>query len=88
LTYRIAYTRTARRALAERLPGTVAAACVEFIGSALAENPQRVGKPLRAPLEGLYSARRGDFRVIYRIDEADVVVLVVTIQHRRDVYQT
>jgi mRNA-degrading endonuclease RelE of RelBE toxin-antitoxin system len=61
---------------------------VEFIGSALAENPQRVGKPLRAPLEGLHSARRGDFRVIYRIDEADVVVLVVTIQHRRDVYRT
>jgi mRNA interferase RelE/StbE len=88
LTYQIAYTRTATRALAERLPEAVATACVEFIGSALAENPHRAGKALRPPLEGLHSARRGDFRVIYRIEESQVVVLVVTIQHRRDVYRT
>jgi mRNA interferase RelE/StbE len=88
LTYRIVYTRTARRALSEQLPEAVATACVEFIGSLLAKSPHRVGKSLRPPLEGLYSARRGDFRVIYRIDEAEVVVLVVAIQHRRDVYRS
>lgn len=66
---------------------SVASACAEFIGSALADNPQRVGKPLRLPLEGLYSARRGDFRIIYRIDEGRVVVVVITIEHRRDVYR-
>lgn len=87
MTYRIEYTRQARRALSERLPVSVASACVEFIGSALADNPQRVGKPLRPPLEGLYSARRGDFRIIYRIDEGRVVVVVITIEHRRDVYR-
>jgi mRNA-degrading endonuclease RelE of RelBE toxin-antitoxin system len=87
LTYRVTYTRTARRAISERLPTVVAAACVEFIGAALAENPQRVGKALRAPLDGLHSARRGEFRVIYRIDEGELVVLVVTVQHRRDVYR-
>jgi mRNA interferase RelE/StbE len=88
LTYRIVFTRTARRALAELLPESAAVACLEFIGSALAESPRRVGKPLRPPLDGLYSARRGDFRVIYRIDEDEVVVVVVTVQHRRDVYRT
>ncbi len=88
MTYRVSYTRTARRAVSERLPAVVAAACVEFIGGALAENPQRVGKPLRAPLDGLHSARRGEFRVIYRIDEGELVVLVVTVQHRRDVYRS
>jgi mRNA interferase RelE/StbE len=88
LTYRVIYTRTARRAISEHLPLAVAAACVTFIVGALAEHPQRVGKPLRAPLEGLYSARRGEFRVIYRIDEGDLVVLVVTVQHRRDVYRS
>jgi mRNA interferase RelE/StbE len=88
LTYRVVYTRTARRAISEHLPLAVAVACVAFIGGALAENPQRVGKPLRPPLDGLYSARRGEFRVIYRIDDGELVVLVVTVQHRRDVYRS
>jgi mRNA-degrading endonuclease RelE of RelBE toxin-antitoxin system len=38
-------------------------------------------------LEGLYSARRGDFRIIYEIDEAELVVIVHRIQHRADVYR-
>jgi mRNA-degrading endonuclease RelE of RelBE toxin-antitoxin system len=66
----------------------MAAACIEFIGGPLAENPYRVGKPLRAPLEGLHSARRGAFRVVYRIDEGTVTVLIVTVEHRRDVYRS
>ena len=85
MTYRVTYTPKAKRALSEALPEAIATACVEFIGSALAENPQRVGKPLRPPLAGLHAARRGEFRVIYRIDEGRVVVLVVTIEHRRTV---
>jgi mRNA interferase RelE/StbE len=88
MTYGIRYTRTARRDISERLPLPVAVACVEFIGGPLAEDPRRVGKPLRPPLDGLHSARRGEFRVIYRVEDADVVVLVVTVQHRRDVYRT
>jgi mRNA interferase RelE/StbE len=88
VTWGIRYTRTARRAISELLPFAVAVACVEFIGGPLAEDPRRVGKPLRPPLDGLHSARRGEFRVIYRVEDADVVVLVVTVQHRRDVYRT
>lgn len=88
MTYAISYTRQARRVLSEHLPESVAAACIEFIGGALATDPHRVGKPLRGPLDGLHSARRGQFRVIYRIDDVDVVVLIITIDHRRDVYRT
>lgn len=88
MTYRVAYSSRARRAISESLPESVAAACVEFIGGALAADPHRVGKPLRAPLEGLYSARRGAFRVLFRIDDGEVTVLIVTIEHRRDVYRT
>jgi mRNA-degrading endonuclease RelE of RelBE toxin-antitoxin system len=69
----VAGTPTARRALT-RLPEKAATAAVEFIYGPLAENPQRVGKPLRFELEGLHSARRGDFRIIHRI--ADVVTVV------------
>ena len=86
--YGIAFRPAARRALETQLPESVAVACVEFIFGALADHPRRVGKPLRAPLEGVYSARRGQFRVLYTIDDGAVTVLVVGIQHRRDAYRT
>jgi mRNA interferase RelE/StbE len=80
----IAWTPTARRALT-RLPEKAATAAVELIYGQLAENPHRVGKPLRFELEGLHSARRGDFRIIYRITE---VVTVIAVEHRADAYRT
>lgn len=82
--YEIGWTRTAKRAL-ERLPEKVATAAVEFIYGGLANNPQRVGKPLRFELEGLHSARRGDYRIIYRIDDDQVVIIAV--EHRADAYR-
>lgn len=80
----IAWTSTAKRSLT-RLPEKVAAAAVEFIYGPLAENPRRVGKALRRELEGLHSARRGDFRIIYRITD---VVTIVAIDHRADIYRS
>ena len=81
--YDIAWTRTAMRAL-RRLPEKVATAAIEFIYGPLAENPQRVGKALRFELEGLHSARRGDYRIIYRTTD---VVTIAAIEHRADVYR-
>ena len=82
----IAWTAPARRALA-RLPEKVATAVVEFLYGSLAANPQRVGKPLKLGLEGLHSARRGDYRVGYRIDNHRLRVDVVAIEHRSDIYR-
>jgi len=79
----IAWTPTAKRALT-RLPEKAAAAAIEFVYGALADNPRRVGKPLRHELEGLHSARRGDFRIIHRITD---VVTIVAIDHRADIYR-
>jgi mRNA interferase RelE/StbE len=87
VTYRIELTPAARRALTELLPEAAAVACWEFIRGPLAENPHRVGKPLRGQLEGRHSARRGQFRVIYQIFDDRVVVRVVHIAHRSDVYR-
>jgi mRNA interferase RelE/StbE len=70
-----------------RLPDKVRAAVLEAIFGSIAENPLRAGKPLRGELEGLYSARRGEFRGIYEIDEAAHIVLVHRVQHRRGVYR-
>ncbi|WP_068327073.1 type II toxin-antitoxin system RelE family toxin [Janibacter terrae] len=88
MTYEITWSEQSRRALTADLPEPVAAACLEFVLGALSDNPHRVGKPLRAPLDGLHSARRGQFRVIYEIDDEVVRVHVVTISHRRDAYRT
>ena len=71
----------------DRLPEKVRSAVVETILGSIAGNPLRAGKPLRGELEGLFSARRGEFRVIYEIDEANQVVLIHRVQHRRDVYR-
>ncbi len=87
VSHSVTWSRAAQRALARDLPESVAAACLEFVLGALAENPQRVGKALRAPVAGLHSARRGDFRVIYRIEDKLVHIHVVSIQHRRDAYR-
>jgi mRNA interferase RelE/StbE len=86
--YALRATPTVRRALAETLPEAVAAAAFEFITGPLLEQPYRVGKRLLPPLADRYSARRGTYRVIYRIDDATNVVTVVDIGHRRDVHRT
>lgn len=86
MTYAILLAPRARRALDVELPEVVAAACAEFIFGPLAQNPHRVGKPLRNELAGLYSARRGEFRVIYTIHVDRVAVRVISIRHRRDAH--
>ncbi len=85
MSYRIELTKTAKRALTELLPEAVAVACWEFIRGPLAENPHQVCKPLRGRLEGRFSARRGEFRLLYQVFDDRVVVRVIHIAHRRDV---
>ena len=81
--YDVIYSPAARRALSERLPESVAAAAFEFTSGPLAEDPHRVGAALKAPFEGDYRARRGGYRVRYRIDESRHRVDVLDIEHRR-----
>lgn len=85
--YQLVITPTARRQLAEHLPEAVAFAAHEFITGALLEHPHRVGKRLQPPLDDRHSARRGAYRVIYRIDDEQRIVTVVDVAHRRDAYR-
>lgn len=78
---------TAHRQLAEGLPEPVAFAAYDFIVGPLLENPYRAGKQLRPPREDPYSARRGTYRVIYRIDDEHHQVAVVGVVHRSDAYR-
>jgi len=84
--YTVEWAAPAKRALG-RVPEKVASAAVEFIYGSLAQNPYRVGRPLRFELVGLHSARRGDFRIVYRIDEPSRRAYIETIAHRADVYR-
>lgn len=69
------------------MPEAVAAAAFEFIAGPLRTHPRSVGKPLREPLTPLWSARRGEYRVLYRIIEQRLVIEVVSVIHRRDAYR-
>jgi len=86
--YDLVVAGPAARPISETLPEAVSAVVVEFITTALIDNPQRVGRPLRNELAGIHSARRGTYRVLYRIDEVERTVTVLRIDHRRDVYRT
>ena len=77
----------ARRNIREHLPFDVAAAATETISNSIAVNPYRAGKPLNEPFDGYYSARRGTYRIIYRIDEAKHHIEIHSIRHRRDAYR-
>lgn len=86
MPWRLVVAPSAERTLA-RLSERVAAAIVEFMLGPLVEAPTRVGKPLQGELTGHWSARRGSYRVVYRLDDPTHEVRVVRIEHRSDVYR-
>ena len=84
--YSVVYAPCAQRDL-RKLPEKIAIACIEFIRAALVDESYRVGKPLTSSWEGYYSARRAEWRIIYRIDDHQVFIEVVTIVLRVNAYR-
>lgn len=84
--WRLILAASAERSL-DRLPSKVATAIVEFMVGPLIEAPRRVGHPLGRELAGLWSARRGVYRIVYELDEVEKSINVVRIDHRSDVYR-
>ena len=82
----IEWASSALRSL-DRLPEKIATACIEFVYGGLAENPHRVGHALRFELDGKHSARRGDFRVIFEVNDDRRTVTVLAVAHRSDIYR-
>ena len=70
-----------------KLPSRVATAVVEFMVGPLLDDPHRVGKPLQRELIGYHSARRGAYRIVYRIESDSRRVRVVRIEHRSQAYR-
>ena len=85
--YHIVVARSAATAIAEQLPESVASAVIELIAGDLAEAPRRVGTLLGGELEGRWAARRGTYRIVYRIDEVRREAFVLRVAHRRDAFR-
>lgn len=82
----VAWAPMAQRDL-RRLPEKVVTAVAEFVYGPRAANPRRVGRPLTLALTVLDAARRGAYRVIYRIDDQNRVVRIVNVDHRAHAYR-
>lgn len=86
--YELIVTAPARRAIERDLPEAVAGAVIEFITGSLLLRPWQIGRGLKGDLKGVWSARRGTYRVLYRIDEERSCVVILRIDHRKDIYRT
>lgn len=84
--FRVELAGSARRDLLG-VPPRIVPAIIEFVYGDLVRAPRRVGKPLQRELEGLWGARRGPYRIIYEIRDHELVVLVVHVDHRADIYR-
>ena len=84
MTYFVRIKGSAAREL-RRIQKPIRARIVEAIDG-LAENPFK-GSVLKGELRGLRRIRVGEHRIVYEIQEEAIVVLVVRVRHRRDVYR-
>lgn len=88
MTYHVRFTRTAAKDL-KKLDRHTAALILGWIHKNLegCEDPRRHGKGLTANRSGEWRYRVGDYRLIADIQEDQVVILMLRIGHRRDIYQ-
>ncbi|QWR77392.1 type II toxin-antitoxin system RelE family toxin [Candidatus Magnetomonas plexicatena] len=84
MTYSIKIEKEAYKALS-KIPKTERVKIIDTI-SDLANNYEN-GKQLKGKWHGLKSIRDGDYRVIYKTLQVELLVLVVKISHRRDAYR-
>ena len=85
--YELLVAPAVRRQLAQTLSDSVALAAYQFITGPLLEHPHRAGRRLRPPLADRHDARRGTYRVSYRIDDQHRRVTVLGVFSRADAYQ-
>lgn len=88
MAWTLEYARSARKVV-EKLDPETRRRIRDFIEHRIAvlDNPREIGKPLKGPLSTLWSYRLGDYRVICELQDKRLVILVVAIGNRRDVYK-
>lgn len=73
----------------KKLDKSIQQRIINFLHNRLSlhKDPRNLGKPLVGRLSGLWRYRIGDYRVICKIKDKEVTVLVININHRKDIYQ-
>lgn len=79
--------RTLQAGPPKGVPLNAARAIFEFINGPLSEDRWKVSTPLHDELEGFRGARRGEYRVVFRVDDEQRVIRVVRVDHRSDIYR-
>ncbi|MBI2812800.1 MAG: type II toxin-antitoxin system RelE/ParE family toxin [Opitutae bacterium] len=88
MVWRVELEEDAKRDL-HRLGADAARKIVSYLRARLAtaEDPRRYGRSLRGDLHGLWRYRVADYRVLAKIEKERLLVLVVRVGHRKDVYE-
>ena len=84
-SYRIVIAPRARKEI-DGLPANIKSRIAEVLSNVLSKDPF-TGKALKAELKGLYSYRVGDYRIIYAVARRELMIQIVKVMHRREVYR-
>lgn len=85
--YDVVLSPGSTRVFRDVLSPAVAGAVGELFAEPLRFSPRSIGKPLGPPFDGLFGVRRGEYRVLYEVDDDARRVTVHRIAHRRDAYR-
>lgn len=85
MVYKVAYLDSVAEDL-KKLDKTIARKILNRIETYLACDPKELGKPLKGEFQGYWRYRWGDYRVIYKISEREILITVLRISNRKDVY--
>ena len=83
--YKVAYLDRVEEDL-KQLDKAIAKKILARIETYLAADPKGLGKPLKGEFQGYWRYRWGDYRVIYKISEREILILILRIGHRKAVY--
>jgi mRNA interferase RelE/StbE len=88
MAWTVEFDERARKDL-RRLDAIVQKSILRYLRQrlAIAADPRRLGKPLHGEFAGLWRYRVGDWRLVCRIEDKKLIVLVLTIGHRREIYR-
>ncbi len=84
--YTILYDLGTKKKDIQKIPPAIREVIKLAIEKKLTTDPLKFGKPLKYSLKGYRRLRVGDYRVIYRVEEDKVIVIIVDIDHRKDIY--
>ncbi len=88
MKYQVVYTRAAVKQL-KKMDRKIAALIISFIEDKLlyCENPRAYGKALQGNLSNIWRYRIGDYRVLAKIQDQILVITVVEVGHRKNIYE-